>query len=641
MTSRAQSSNRYRFESFEVDLSSGEVWKHGTRVRLQDQPFQVLRVLLERPGEIVTREELKQTLWPGDTFVDFDDGLNTAVKKIRDLLGDSAERPRYIETIPRRGYRFVAPIALPSSTEASVPAPDSQPTSRVPRAERAARWRTSRATRYAAVGLVLVVLLAGADVGGWRAHLFGHPAIPRIESLAVLPLKNLSGDPAQEYLADGMTLQLITTLTKISNLTVISWTSVRGLKNTTKTLPEIAKQLNVDGVIDGSVERSGDRVKITIQLIHPPSGRNLWAEGYDRQLRDILSFQEEVAGTIAREVRIALTPQDRLRLSGARPVDPQAYLLYTQGRSLMQRWTPDTWQKARESFHQAIEKDPDYASAYAGLAETYITGDNLDPKISIPLARAAASRALALDDTAGDAHVANAQVKYMEDWDFNGAEKEFKRAIELNPGDMLAHHLYSHLLLAMGRNQESLKESELYVRLDPVSPAAYDHLGFQYLTDGRYEQAIVEYRKLPLLDPSWESSHWPLGDSYRYQGMPQEALAEYERAMALDGTRAEVVKALRRAFESGGWKAYWAKSLSGLLKKSSHEYVSPYLIATLYAQSGDKENAFRCLEKAYATHDDSLTFIKADRDLDLLHSDPRYASLLQKMGLSVSSQDVF
>jgi serine/threonine protein kinase/Tfp pilus assembly protein PilF len=457
---------------------------------------------------------------------------------------------------------------------------------------------------------------------------------PEIHSLAVLPLKNLSGDPNQEFFADGTTLELITTLTKINNLSVISWTSVRGYKNTTKTLPEIAKELNTDGVIDGSVERSGNRVKITIQLIQGSSDHTLWAQSYNRELRDILGLQEEVAGTIAKEVRVALTPQDRVRLSGARPVDPEAYLLYMRGRSEMQRWTDYTWRLARQSFHQAIEKDPNYALAYAGLAETYITGDtSLDPKISIPLARAAAAKALALDDTVGDAHVASAQVKFQEDWDWYGAEKEFKRAIELNPGDTLAHHLYSHLLLAIGRNQESLRESDLYVRLDPVSPAAYDHLGFHYAAAGQFELAIAAYRKTTLLDPTWDSSHRWLGDAYRHQGMSQEALVEYERAMALDKTSPEFVRVLRRAFEGGDWKGYWEKILSSQLEIARHKYVSPTTIAILYARLGDKENAFRYLDKAYANHDDALTSVKTDRDLDLLHEDPRFATLLRRMGL--------
>jgi serine/threonine protein kinase/Tfp pilus assembly protein PilF len=505
--------------------------------------------------------------------------------------------------------------------------------------------RPSTKPKLALLGTTIVIaLLLVTGVAWWTWH-SSNPRIaapspsaavpaPEIHSLAVLPLKNLSGDPNQEYFADGTTLELITTLTKINNLSVISWTSVRGYKNTTKTLPEIARELHTDGVIDGSVERSGNRVKITMQLIHGSNDHTLWAKSYNRELRNILSLQEEVADTIAKEVRVALTPQDRARLSGARPVNPEAYLLYMRGRADLQRWTKDTWRAARQSFHQAIEKDPSYALAYAGLAETYITGDtSLDPKISIPLAQAAAAKALALDDSVGDAHVASAQVKYKEDWDWDGAEREFKRAIELNPGDTLAHHLYSHLLLTMGRNQESLKESELYIRLDPVSPAAYDHLGFHYVADGRFELAIAAYRKVPLLDPTWESSHQWLGDAYRLQGMSEEALVEYERAMAVEKTSAEFVRTLRKAFEKEGWKGYWEKTLRAQLEKSRHEYVSPYSIASLYVRLGDKENAFGYLEKAYANHDEALTQIKDDHDYDARRGDLRYARLLRRMGL--------
>lgn len=505
--------------------------------------------------------------------------------------------------------------------------------------------RQSSKPKFALLGTTIVLTLLLVTGVAWRIWHLSNPSIAapapsaavapsEIHSLAVLPLKNLSEDPNQEYFADGTTLELITTLTKINNLRVISWTSVRGYRNSTKTLPEIAKELNTDGVIDGSVERSGKRVKITIQLIHAASDHTLWAQSYNRELRDILSLQEEVASTIAQEVRVALTPQDRVRLSGARPVDPEAYLLYMRGRSDLQRWTKETWQMARLSFHQAIEKDPTYALAYAGLAETYITGDtSLDPKISIPLARTAAAKALAIDDTVGDAHVASAQVKYQEDWDWNGAEKEFKRAIELNPGDTLAHHLYSHLLLSMGRNQESLRESELYVRLDPVSPAAYDHLGFHYAADGQFELAIAAYRKAPLLDPTWESSHQWLGNAYRHQGRYQEALVEYEQAMALDKTSPQFVKALRKAFELGGWKGYWEKTLNSQLQKARHEYVSPTSFAILYARLGDKEHAFSYLDEAFTRRDEELTNIKTERDFDLLHADPRYAALLQNMRL--------
>lgn len=491
---------------------------------------------------------------------------------------------------------------------------------------------------------VAMALLLVTGVASWVWHRSNPPdatpaptaavAAREIHSLAVLPLKNLSGDPNQEYFADGTTLELITTLTKIGNLRVISWTSVRGYKNTTKTLPQIAKELNVDGVIDGSVERSGDRVKITTQLIHAPSDRNLWAETYNRELRDILSLQDEVAATIAKEIRVALTPQDKARLAGVRPVDPEAYRLYLRGRSSLENWTRDAMLLARQSFTKAIEKDPSYALAYAGLASSYLTGDpGVEPKVAIRLARTAAVKAEELDDNLSDAHVAMGLVKYEGDWDWDGAEKEFKRAIELNPGDTLAHHFYSHLLLATGRNEESLRESELYVQLDPLAAAASNHLAFHYLATGQYDLTIAHETKTLQIDPNYHDAIFSLGEAYRHKGMSKEALVQYERAMVLQRTSPEWVETLRKAFEKGGWKGYWDKSLNGDLEKAQHEYVSPYNIADYYALLGDKENAFRYLDKAYANHDDALANIKTEHDFDPLHADPRYAALLRRMGL--------
>jgi eukaryotic-like serine/threonine-protein kinase len=507
--------------------------------------------------------------------------------------------------------------------------------------------RSDSAPKWKRALLAAALALAGCLAVGMSWWLW-HKSNPRvaaalpantvsageIRSLAVLPLRNLSGDPNQDYFADGTTLELITTLTKIGKLRVISWTSVRGYKNTAKTLPEIAKELNVDGIIEGSVERSGDRVKVTAQLIDAPKDQNLWAESYNRELRDILSLQDEVAGTIAREVRLALTSQDRARLSSSRPVDPEAYLLYMRGRSSLQTWTKETLLAARESFGKAIEKDRDYAPAYAGLAETYVSWEtNLEASAAIPLARSAAAKALALDDTLSDAHVAAAQVKYKGDWDWNGAEKEFRRAIELNPGDTLAHHWYSHLLMATGRNEDAFKESQLYLRVDPASSAPYDHLGSYYLAAGQPQLAIEPLRKALQMDVTWVSSLPSLGHAYRRAGMPQEALDAYEKAMAHERTSPAWIATLRKAYEKDGWKGYWEKSLNRDLETVKREYVAPFRIAQDYALLDDKENAFRYLGKAYESHDEALSEIKVERDFDVLHGDSRYAALLGRMGL--------
>jgi TolB-like protein/DNA-binding winged helix-turn-helix (wHTH) protein/tetratricopeptide (TPR) repeat protein len=641
----APGSIRVQFGPFELDLQSGELSRLGRRVRLQGQSFLILTVLIERAGEVVTRDELQQRVWPADTYVDFEHGLNNAIKRLREALNDSSEKPRYIETLPRKGYRFIAELTQTgSSSKSPAPAPAEADVALV-----AGRALTvslqpeqslpARSWRWKAFTLVATLALTAAAAVIARQTLQQHvSATPMIHSIAVLPLNNLSGDPAQEYFADGTTLELITTLTKISRLRVISWTSVRGYKNTTKTLPEIAKELNVDEVIEGSVERSGDRVKITARLIDAPGDHNLWAGSYNRDLRDILSLQEEVAGAIGREVGIALTPQDQTRLSSVRPVNPEAYQFYLRGQSYIEKWTPAAMLLARQCFNEAIEKDPNYARAYAGLVDSYLLGvQAMDPKVAIPTAREAATKAIALDDTVSDAHVALAIVKYEADWDWAGAEKEFQRAIELNPGDTLAHHMYSHLLLTLGRNQESLTQSELYIKADPLSASSHGHLGWHYECTGQYDLALEQQLDALGYDPDFDA--FPdLGMLYRYKGMPQEALAQYEKAAVLVGNSVASIQLVRRAYEADGWRGYWSETLRQDLGAARHGFVSPYNLAKDYALTGDKENAFRYLELAYVQRRE-LVLLPTDHDFDLLHADPRYRSLLQRMGLPFVTGD--
>jgi TolB-like protein/DNA-binding winged helix-turn-helix (wHTH) protein/Tfp pilus assembly protein PilF len=613
---------------------------------LQEQPFQILVMLLESPGEVVTRDELRDKLWSADTFVDFDVGLNNAVLRLRNALGDSADSPRFIETLPRRGYRFIAPVDAPVAAQVNDHAqPSTAGNQRKAVASLAAattqvakpplQW--FRARRIWTVGLVLAVLLAlfaALNVGGWRQRILGGASPPAIRSLAVLPLENLSGDEAQQYFADGMTDELITDLASIARVRVISRTSTTHYKGSRKTVPEIARELNVDAVVEGSVGRSGNKVRIRAQLVRAAPEEHLWAESYERDLPDVLALQRDVANAIANEIKIKLTPEEKVRLANARKVNPEAYQLYLRGRFSFENWTHDAVKLARENFQKAIEKDPSYAVAYAGLADTYVFGvTGLQPKVSIPLARVATGKALQLDDSLGDAHAALAQVKFLGDWDSAGAEKEFRRAIDLNPSDTLAHHMYSHFLLAMGRNEESLKESQLYLQLDPLSAPANHHLAWHYTAVGLYDRAIEQDLKSLQIDPNYIDSIHGLGEEYRHKGMPQEALAQYQKEMTLSGASPDWIKSLRRAYQAGGWKGYWQKSLDRDLKQTNRAYVSSYNLADDYALLGDKDQAFRYLEKAYTDHEDFLTWIKTERDFDFLHSDPRYADLLRRMGL--------
>src|SRR5260370_29251011 len=635
-----------RFGPFQVDLASGELHKHGVRLRLQEQPFQILVMLLENPGEVVTRDELRNKLWSADTFVDFDVGLNNAVLRLRNAMGDSAAAPLFIDTLPRRGYRFIAQVdgpvpaqlhqyKQPSTGGHQQHAVQSLAAATTQGAKPPLEW--SRARTAWTVGLMLTALLAlfaASNIGGLRQRVLGRSRPAEIRSLAVLPLENLSGDQAQEYFVDGMTDELITDLASIARLRVISRTSTVHYKGTRKTIPEIAQELNVDTVVEGSVVRSANKVRIRAQLIRVSPEEHLWAESYERDFPDVLALQRDVAKAIADEIKIKLTPEEKARLADARKVDPEAYQLDLRGRFSFENLTHAAVTRSPENFPKAIEQDPPHAVAYAGLADTYVFGvTGLQPKVSIPLARAAAGKALELDDSLGDAHAALAQVKFLGDWDCAGAEKEFRRAIDLNPGDTLAHHMYSHFLLAMGRNEESLQESKLYLQLDPLSAPANHHLAWHYLAVGLYDLAIQQDLKALEIDANYVDSIHGLGEEYRHKGMPQEALAQYEKQMMLSGADTDWIRSLRRAYQTEGWKGYWGKSLDRDLKQANREYVSFYVIADDYTLSDDKAQTFLHLAKAYAGHEDFLTWVKTERDFDVLHSDPRYADLLRRMAL--------
>lgn len=414
MPNPIQSSHLRRFDQFELNLRTAEIYKQGKRVKLQDQPCQVLALLTERPGELVTREELQKRLWPNDTFVDFDHGVNIAINKLRDALGDSAEHPRFIETLPRRGYRWLAPVesiadisakartAVSESAPLKVPPPPGSVTSVAP-------WSKIRLLPAAAISAIAflcgLTLLFAFDVGKLRTRSLGSAAPARIQSIAVLPLENLSHEPEQEYFADGITEELITSLSKIGALHVTSRTSVMRYKRTNKSLPQIARELNVDGIIEGTVQRSGDRVRVTAQLIHAPTDRHMWAGTYDRELKDVLALQDEVARSIANEIKTTLTPQEQKSLTAVRPVNPGAYEAYLKGRYYWNKRTAEGISKASDYFQQAINLQPDYGMAYSGLADCssgLAWHGFAAPKEVLPRAKAAALKAIEIDPASGE-----------------------------------------------------------------------------------------------------------------------------------------------------------------------------------------------------------------------------------------------
>src|SRR5262252_142116 len=502
----------YRFGAFKLNAQTGELSNDGEKLQIRDQPLKLLLAMLEQPGELVTREVLVRRLWPDGTFVDFDRGLNKAVLHLREALGDSAEHPQFIETLPRKGYRFVAPVTqdLPEVSTPSInpiPERDSGPRFRI--------W----AAAVVAVTLAAIVIVANVgDARDWISHRM-HPT-SQISALAVIPLENLSGSPNEEYFADGVTDELITNLAKISQARVVSRTSVMHYKGSRKTLKQIAQELNVDAVVEGTVQRSGDRVRITAQLIQTATDSHLWAESYEEDLGGILELQRNVATDIARQVDTIIKP-----LRSTRPINPAAYVAYLKGRYEFYRYTKEGWQKAIEYFNEAIQGDPGFAPAHVGLAASYLAGVGWEalPPEELPKGKAAAKKALDLDDQLPSAHFVMG-VAHTGEWRWQDAEREFQRGLELDPNDPLGRQWYSNYLLTMGRFQEAINEQELAHAADPFSPLINANLAKAYYYARQFDHAIAQAQETLKLDPKYHAAFMFLERSYRHQGMPDLAV---------------------------------------------------------------------------------------------------------------------
>jgi TolB-like protein/DNA-binding winged helix-turn-helix (wHTH) protein/Flp pilus assembly protein TadD len=631
---------RVRFGIFEVDLRAGELRKHGLRVRLQEQPFKVLAMLLERSGQVVTREELQKKLWPADTFVDFDHGLNKVINKIREALSDSAENPRFVETVARRGYRFLAEVKVADPTPVHNPdlATQHRPTgetgdrpgllgepARPKHLLSSLAWKTS--------GCVL--LLLAASVATWQLHSRNGPS-PVIRSLAVLPLESLSSDASQDYFADGMTDELISNLGQISALRVISRTSVMAYKHANKPLPQIARELNVDAVVEGTVLRSGDQVRITAQLIEASSDKHLWSQSYQGELRDTLALQSQVARAIADQIRINLNPQEQAALKTASVVNPEAYESYLKGRYFWNKRTADGLKVALAYFNQAIEEDPKYARAYSGLADTYaMLGDwqyaVMTPKEALPKAKAAAVRALELDSALGEAHNSLAFCLDGFDWNFESAGEEFRRAIELNPGYATAYHWYAWHLSLLGRYEEAIAEMRKAKNLDPLSLIISADLAELLVIAHQYDESILESRKTIEMDPNFALAHSQLGQAYLQKEMHDEAIAEMQRAVQLSGGSPTIIASLARAYVASGRRIEAEKLLKELKKRSNPTYSHASEIAVVCAALGDKDQAMNWLEKGYQERFNPGVLLRPG--FDPLRSDARFEDLVRRIGL--------
>ena len=565
-----------RFGVYELDVRGGELRKQGVRVKLQEQPFQILQILLERPGDVVTREELRQKIWPSDTFVDFDHSINNAIKRLRAALGDSAEKPRYIETVASRGYRFVASINANSR---------------------------------------------------------------RIESLAVLPLENLSHDPEQEYFAEGLTEALITTLAKIGELRVVSRTSAMQYKGVRKPLREIARELEVEAIVEGTVLRVGRRVRITAQLIDAANESHLWAESYERDVRDVLVLQSDLAQAIAREVQVKLTPQERAHFAQVKPVDPEAYEAYLKGRYHWNRRSREGLGKAVQCFQQAIARDPNFSAAYAGLADclsTLSAWGFVSPDEGCGKAKVLAGKALEMDHSSADAHASLAFAGMWYDYDFSTAEREFERSIELDPRYATAHEWFGiYLGAVMGRFEEAYTEFQRAIRLDPLSSIISTMLGYIYYSAHRYDQAIEQYEKTLELDSTFSLTYWGVAQAYGFRSRHKAAITIMKKGAQLSGNAPSFVAALGDVYAAAGYRDEAQKILQKLREFSQQRYVSPYLVARIYAALAQRNDALRWLETAYRERAVWMILLKTDPRFDDLRSDPRLQDLLRRMNFPV------
>jgi TolB-like protein/DNA-binding winged helix-turn-helix (wHTH) protein len=627
-----------RFGAFEVDLRAGELRKQGIRIKLQDQPFQVLQVLLERPGEVVTREELQQRIWPPDTFVDFDHGLHNAIKKLREALSDSAETPRYIETLPKRGYRFIGPVKpndrlVVTAVEANKGVA-SNPTAatQLPQTSAGAQKHVVKFLA-AASGLALIFgLLSVFNAGSARNRLLGRGNPPLIHSLAVLPFENLSDDPAQKYFSYGMTEELTTELAQISGVKVISHTSTIRYENNSKPLPQIARELGVDGVVEGAVQRSGNQARITVQLIYAPEDKHVWAETYDRDFRNVLELQSNVAAAIVGHIRAQTgSPAPIPRTKPASP-NLQALEAYLQGNYSLERMGSgagyDGYKAAISYFKQAISEDPNFAAAYEKLADTYDASFAWRPNEIMPLEKATLEKALELDPGSAGAHLANAHIKINYDCDLPGAEREYKEAIRLNPNLADAHGLFSDYLHTVGREEESIREAQRAQELDPEGM----HESGILMATGQFDRVIALLRKHLELHPDDGFAYIDSGliDAYHFAGRHRESVEAMQKAWTLFGFE-DIGKGVGKAYAASGYAGalrYSAQELERLYREG--KVYKPDYIASWYARAGDKEQSLKWLKVDLADNNHCWAGLDRDPDFTFLRSDPRFQELVRR-----------
>ncbi len=625
----------FRFGAFEFHVQARELRKHGLRIKLAGQPISVLVMLLERPGEVVTREDLQKSLWPAGTYVDFEHSVNAAVKRLRQALGDSADSPRFIETLARNGYRFIAPLSerIDHSAEPAGQKPVDEPQPAA-QAQKAPKWLRFLAFPRVMAGVLLLVVIAGFIIG-LHERRPTHTGSAPIRSLAVLPLANLSGDPDEEYFVEGMADSLRQHLEIISALRVISRTSSTYYRGSSKPLREIARQLNADAVVEGSVLRSGKRVRINVELIQTATDTHMWGGSYDRDLKDIFALQAEVAQKIADEIRATLRPPDRARLAHRHVPDPNAYFAYSKGRFFWNRRTESDLKRAIGYFQQAIEKDPNYALAYDGLADCWLPLGwyaYMAPSETFPYAKVAVRKALALDDSLAEAHTSLAFVALYYDRDWANAEREFRRAIELNPNYANGHHWYAEFLSLVGRHEEAIAESERARELDPLSNIINTWVGSRYFFARQYDKAIEQYRNAVEMDPGFVPVHLVLGHALEQKHMYREAITELEKAVSLSGGSPVYIASLAHAYGVAGRRGQAKKLCDDLRNLSRQRYVSSYDLAIASLGIGETDSVLKLLAQAVEERSPRVAFLRIDPRFDGLRSDARFKELMVRIG---------
>jgi TolB-like protein/DNA-binding winged helix-turn-helix (wHTH) protein/Tfp pilus assembly protein PilF len=612
----------YEFGTFRLDASERQLSRQDQIVSLTPKAVEALIYLVERRGHTVGKDELIQAIWP-ETFVE-DGSLTQVIWMLRKTLGDTAEGQEIIATIPKRGYRFVAEV------REVVPEAEREPPAVLPAAGSARRSR-SIFVALSAIGILSAVVLVGL-----RQFSMLRAKANRRVMLAVLPVQNLSGDAGREYISDGLTEELISQLgnTNPARMGVIARTSSMAYKGTAQRVDQIAKELGVDYVLEASLRQSGDRLRITAQLIRASDQTHLWARDYDRAAGDVVALQNEVAQAVAQQIQVSLIPEEQMRRAAAAPVTPEAYDAYLKGRFFWNKRTPEDMNTAAAFFRQAIHSDPKYAHGYVGLADTYlfqVLWDQLSPSEGVPLARAAAEKSLELDDRLAEAHTTLASIKDEFDWDWRGSEAEYQRALELNPNYATAHHWYAELLAEMGRFEEATAEIKKAQLTDPLSAVIATTLGEMNCRRGHCDKAVEQYGGVLRMYPGFPQAQYLLAEAYARMGMYEKAVAEIDRAEqgAHLGPGWRSVTLAYAAGMSG--RSQEALNLIEQIKKETGPQHVDYYLAIVYGALGDKDQAFARLEGALRVRGSDLPSVQADYRLDGLKSDPRYKDLLRRM----------